>query len=109
MALGTAGGLATGVSLPIFNVIFGQLLDKLNESGSNFTDNINRLCVIFVYIAIGGLFAGFFQVQELFLPYRINSLTYLLGMGLVHNWRASNAEIQNALRPRHLISRSWLV
>eukprot|EP01040_Poterioochromonas_malhamensis_P002792 gene2792-2974_t len=62
MALGTAGGLATGVSLPIFNVIFGQLLDKLNESGSNFTDSINRLCLIFVYIAIGGLIAGFFQV-----------------------------------------------
>lgn len=78
MALGTAGGLATGVSLPIFNVIFGQLLDKLNESGSNFTDSINRLCLIFVYIAIGGLIAGFFQVQETFLSYSIQSTHFVI-------------------------------
>ena len=33
MVLGTVGSMVTGVSLPIFNVLFGQMLDSLNKKG----------------------------------------------------------------------------
>jgi hypothetical protein len=38
MVLGTFGGLITGVSLPVFNVLFGQMLDALNSGPDSFTD-----------------------------------------------------------------------
>jgi ABC-type multidrug transport system fused ATPase/permease subunit len=62
MTLGTLGGFATGCSLPIFNVLFGKMLDNLNDSGNNFSAAINDLCLIFVYISIGSLISGFVQV-----------------------------------------------
>lgn len=34
MFCGTLGGVITGASIPIFNVLFGQILDKLNSSPS---------------------------------------------------------------------------
>lgn len=34
MCLGTFGGLITGASIPIFNVLFGQILDELNDNPS---------------------------------------------------------------------------
>ena len=65
MAVGSIGGLATGISLPIFNVLFGRLLNNLNSDGNNFIRDINFLCVLFVVIAVGDLIAGFFQVSVL--------------------------------------------
>jgi hypothetical protein len=62
MILGTLGGAAVGVSLPLFNVLFGQILDKLNGDSGSFAEKINTLCLIMVYVAIGNLFAGFAQV-----------------------------------------------
>ena len=36
MFVGTIGGLISGISLPFFNVLFGQMLDALN-SGNAFS------------------------------------------------------------------------
>lgn len=62
MTIGTLGGVGTGCALPIFNVIFGKMLDGLNSSGNNFSAEIDRLCIIFVIIAAGALFTGYAQV-----------------------------------------------
>ena len=48
-----------GVSLPIFNVLFGQMLDKLNSPGASFQSVVNELCLVFVYIGIANVFTGY--------------------------------------------------
>jgi hypothetical protein len=63
MFLGTLGGLVTGLSLPAFNVLFGEMLDTLNDSPDSFSKGIASLCIAFVIIAIINLFSGFFQVK----------------------------------------------
>ncbi len=65
MFLGTLGGVVTGVSLPAFNVLFGEMLDTLNGSKSSFSSGIANLCIAFVIIAVINLFSGFFQVGTL--------------------------------------------
>jgi ATP-binding cassette subfamily B (MDR/TAP) protein 1 len=62
MTFGTLGGIGTGCALPIFNVLFGKMLDNLNSSGGSFSDGINQLCILFIYIAAGALITGFIQV-----------------------------------------------
>jgi ATP-binding cassette subfamily B (MDR/TAP) protein 1 len=64
MFFGTIGGIGMGAAMPFFNIIFGQLLNKLNSnsSGEDFQRAINHLCIIFIYIAAGTIFAGYIQV-----------------------------------------------
>ncbi len=64
MSLGLLGGIVTGLSLPAFNVLFGVMLDTLNESPDGFADGIADLCISFVVIAVINLFSGFFQVSK---------------------------------------------
>jgi ATP-binding cassette, subfamily B (MDR/TAP), member 1 len=59
---GSIGGLVTGCSIPFFNVLFGRMLDTLNEDPNSFSRQINALALIFVYTAIVNLFSGFLQV-----------------------------------------------
>ena len=62
MSLGTLGGIATGLSLPAFNFLFGEILNTLNSTGSNFSNKINTLCIYFAIIAAINLISGFLQV-----------------------------------------------
>jgi ATP-binding cassette subfamily B (MDR/TAP) protein 1 len=62
MFCGTLGGLITGASIPIFNVLFGQILDKLNTNPGSFSGGINFLCIEFCIVAGANLFTGFAQV-----------------------------------------------
>lgn len=62
MFLGTFGAIITGVSIPLFNVLFGEIIDSLNDDPNGFTDEINKLCIAFLVIAMANLFTGFFQV-----------------------------------------------
>ena len=48
-----------GVSIPIFNVLFGKMLDNLNDPGASFQGTINDLCLIFVYIGLGNILSGY--------------------------------------------------
>lgn len=43
MTLGVIGGIITGLSLPFFNVLFGRILDKLNQNPSKFL-SLNNCC-----------------------------------------------------------------
>ena len=61
MILGSVGGAITGASLPAFNVLFGAMLDNLNASGSNFTQEINKVCLYFVGLAVLNMVSGFCQ------------------------------------------------
>eukprot|EP01031_Cornospumella_fuschlensis_P050362 gene50362-61615_t len=62
MVLGTIGGIVTGVSIPLFNVLFGRIIDKLNTNPNGFTDAIDTLCLSFLVVACANLFSGFLQV-----------------------------------------------
>lgn len=63
MFMGTLGGFGTGLSLPFFNVIFGKMLDALNDKPGSFSERINGIALIFVWVAIGNLFTGALQVS----------------------------------------------
>lgn len=62
MVLGTLGGMGTGFSLPAFNVLFGLMLDNLNDDPNSLVKGVNQIAEIFVYVAIGNFFCGFLQV-----------------------------------------------
>ena len=63
MVLGTFGSMVTGVSLPIFNILFGQMLDSLNKKGvGGYQDAVNQVCISFVIVAAANVVAGAMQV-----------------------------------------------
>ena len=62
MFVGTLGGMVTGVSLPIFNVLFGKILNALNSNPGGFSKSIDALCIDFAVIAGINIFSGFLQV-----------------------------------------------
>jgi ATP-binding cassette subfamily B (MDR/TAP) protein 1 len=62
MMAGTIGGIVTGLSLPIFNVLFGKALDALNTNPNSLSTSINNLALLFVYIGCANLVSGTLQV-----------------------------------------------
>jgi hypothetical protein len=64
MGLGTFGALVTGISLPIFNVLMGEMLNKLNDSPDSFEKSVAKLCIIFVILAVINVVSGFLQVSR---------------------------------------------
>ena len=62
MTLGAIGGLGTGFSMPIFNVIFGQMLNALNSDPGSFSRRVNDIAIIFIYVGLGNLVSGMLQV-----------------------------------------------
>ena len=61
MALGTIGALGTGAALPIFCILFGQILDNLNKGGA-LQDAVDRIVILFIILACGNLVVSFVQV-----------------------------------------------
>jgi hypothetical protein len=61
MFIGSLGAMATGVSLPVFNILFGDLMDGLN-SGASFTSRVNRVCGIFGIVSALNILTGLMQV-----------------------------------------------
>ncbi len=59
MTLGVIGSIGTGVSIPIFNVLFGKMLDNLNSPGVSFESVIADLCLVFIYIGLANMLAGY--------------------------------------------------
>ena len=62
MATGAIGGMVTGFSFPTFNVLFGRMLDKLNDDPSSFGEGVERIAIYLVYLSIINIFSGFLQV-----------------------------------------------
>jgi hypothetical protein len=62
MFLGCIGGIATGISHTIFNFLFGQMPDALNNK--NIINKVNTLCIALTVIAVTNLFTGLLQVDS---------------------------------------------
>lgn len=62
MVLGTIGAAGVGIAVPIFNILFGKILDALNTNPDSFSTSIDTLCIDFVILAIVNLFCGWMQV-----------------------------------------------
>ena len=61
MAIGTIGSMGTGASLPAFCILFGQMLDKLNDGGS-VQESVNFVVILFVIVACSNIVVSFIQV-----------------------------------------------
>ena len=59
MIAGSIGSIGMGVAMPIFNILFGQIINQLNYSGSSFETIVGQLCIIFVYVGMGTIFFGY--------------------------------------------------
>ena len=63
MVLGSIGSAITGISLPVFNILFGQMLDALNKKGvDGYQDAVNQVCISFVVVACANVLSGVMQV-----------------------------------------------
>ncbi len=69
MIVGTFAAMITGVSLPIFNVLMGRMLNNLNESPDSFQGAVAKICIIFVILSGVTMTSGFFQVGRLLLDF----------------------------------------
>ena len=61
MTLGTIGAVGTGAALPIFCILFGQILDNLNKGG-DLQEAVDRILILFIILAAGNLVVSFVQV-----------------------------------------------
>lgn len=59
---GCCGGIVTGVSIPFFNVLFGDMLDELNKDPNGFADGIARISISFCGVAAANLLSATLQV-----------------------------------------------
>mmetsp|Transcript_36408 Transcript_36408/g.37087 ORF Transcript_36408/g.37087 Transcript_36408/m.37087 type:complete len:182 (-) Transcript_36408:8-553(-) len=62
MFIGSISGIVTGLSLPYFNILFGQMLDGLNEDPNNFSDIIVFLTYQFIAVAGVNFVSGTLQI-----------------------------------------------
>ena len=60
MIAGTLGGFGTGISMPIFNVLFGVMLNKLNADMDSLVDGVNEIAEILCCF----LFWPFFNICQ---------------------------------------------
>lgn len=59
---GSLGATGVGCAIPIFNIIFGKMLDNLNKGPGELQDAVNKVAMIFAIMAGGALLVGLFQV-----------------------------------------------
>ena len=56
-------GFVTGASIPLFNVLFGRILDNLNGGDSEFRKGVNEVALIFTILGVVAFFSGLLQVD----------------------------------------------
>jgi hypothetical protein len=84
MFFGCFGGIITGVSQPLFCVLFGQMLDAINNPSISLRSQVDKVCLLFIYVAIANIFSGFLQV----LVHCILHCSYLLFSGVLLRFTA---------------------
>ncbi|CAK4115323.1 unnamed protein product [Aphanomyces euteiches] len=69
MGIGTLAAMATGVSMPIQNILLGDVVKAFyptrggeNDIGPDFQRNINRILYQFLIVAVAILISGFLQI-----------------------------------------------
>lgn len=59
MVIGSIGSMGMGVTMPVFNKLFGEIMNQLNDSGSNIEEIVGQVALIFVCVGIGTIFFGY--------------------------------------------------
>ncbi|XP_029124115.1 ABC transporter B family member 11 isoform X2 [Elaeis guineensis] len=64
MILGTVGGVANGLALPLMTILFGDLIQSFGGASGihDVVHRVSKVALKFVYLAIGSGVASFFQV-----------------------------------------------
>ncbi|XP_010504005.1 PREDICTED: ABC transporter B family member 11-like isoform X2 [Camelina sativa] len=64
MICGSLGAIGNGVSIPLITLLFGDLIDSFgqNQNNKDIVDVVSKVCLKFVYLALGTLGAAFLQV-----------------------------------------------
>ncbi|XP_010515729.1 PREDICTED: ABC transporter B family member 11-like [Camelina sativa] len=64
MICGSLGAIGNGVSIPLVTLLFGDLIDSFgqNQNNKDIVDVVAKVCLKFVYLALGTLGAAFLQV-----------------------------------------------
>ncbi|KAK7843585.1 abc transporter b family member 11 [Quercus suber] len=64
MILGTIGAVGNGICMPLMTVLFGDLINSFgqNQNSPNIVATVSKVCLKFVYLALGAAVAAFFQV-----------------------------------------------
>ncbi|KAK7347973.1 hypothetical protein VNO80_22518 [Phaseolus coccineus] len=64
MFLGTVGAFGNGISLPLMTLIFGNMINAFggNKNSKQVVDEVSKVSLKFVYLAVGTFFASFFQL-----------------------------------------------
>ncbi|KAL5863140.1 hypothetical protein ACOSQ3_000654 [Xanthoceras sorbifolium] len=65
MIIGTVGALGNGLCMPLMTILTGQLTDAFgqNQNNSHVVDVVSKVCLKFVYLAMGAAVASFLQVS----------------------------------------------
>ncbi|KAF9621373.1 hypothetical protein IFM89_020032 [Coptis chinensis] len=65
MVTGTLAAMANGLAMPVMSIIFSQLLNSFGgTASSNIVPEISKVCLNFVYLAIGTGIAAFFRERQ---------------------------------------------
>nr|XP_023893066.1 ABC transporter B family member 11-like isoform X1 [Quercus suber]XP_023893067.1 ABC transporter B family member 11-like isoform X1 [Quercus suber] len=64
MILGTVGAVGNGICMPLMTLLFGELTNSFgqNQNSPNMVDTVSKVCLKFVYLALGVAVAAFLQV-----------------------------------------------
>lgn len=113
MVIGTLGSMVVGISNPAMDLLFGRILNSLNES-SDFVDEVNTLCFYLAIIAAFNSIAGFVQVCAMILLHRCVSIcepNNCLAAGLLLDqiWRETDSEVSRTLRQCYSFSGDRMV
>ncbi|CAK9325689.1 unnamed protein product [Citrullus colocynthis] len=65
MFVGSIGGIGNGAGMPLMTVLFGELINTFgsNQGAHDIVSAVSKVCVKFVYLAIGTAVAAFLQVS----------------------------------------------
>lgn len=56
--VGCLAALLNGMIWPFFNIAFSNIMSKMAEA-KKYNDDINKFCLLFLAVAVGGAFASF--------------------------------------------------
>jgi ATP-binding cassette subfamily B (MDR/TAP) protein 1 len=78
VVIGILGGIFQGVTMPLFSLLFGDLLDSFNLEEDSFEKSVRELCLYLCLLGVGAAFfsysfAGIFQISAVRQCARIRS------------------------------------
>jgi len=58
LLLGCLGSIALGASMPVFSIVFGELLDSFGSTEAEMVDNVRKYAVYVIYVGAGAFVAA---------------------------------------------------